>query len=454
MLWQRIESEGIAHYSYLAGRNGEALVVDPRRDVDVYEALLAHSGHRLRYILETHRNEDCLVGSVELASRTGAEIWHADRQLDYAYGNAAADGQEWHVGTLWVRALATPGHTPGHISYVLGDRGGAPWAVFSGDTLFAGGVGRTDLAGEHMVEELTQQLFHSVFARLLPLGDGVLLCPAHGPGSVCGAGPLDDRPWTTIGYEREHNPLLRLDEKTFVERHAKMLETPPYFKEMERRNLEGSRLPGGLPHLAPLSPDESDGLPETTQVLDVREVAAFGGAHVPHSLGIPEREVPLFAGWFLSYEQPLLTVLAGADPEPLVRALVRIGHDRFAGYLAGGLHAWYTSGLPTGQIECLSVADAHRRWVSDDGIWVLDVRSPGELESDGKIPGAVNMPLRQILSHLDDIPRHSSIMIFCGSGRRSMIAASLLRQRGWEKLSVVLGGIQAWLSIEGGSATE
>jgi len=453
MLWQRVESEGLAHYSYLVGRDGEALVVDPRVDVDVYEDLLARSGHRLRYIFETHRHEDFLVGSVELASRTGAEIWHADSQLEYAYGEAAQEGQEWQIGSLRIRALLTPGHTAGHLSYVLSDQGGSPWAVFTGDALFAGGVGRTDLAGADMVDELTQQLFHSVTARLLPLGDGVLLCPAHGPGSVCGAGPIADRAWSTIGYEREHNPALGLDEKTFVHRHAQRLDVPPYFPLMEKRNLEGVRLPGGLPRPTPLSPDGFDEARSTSQILDVREVVAVGGAHVPGSLCIPQSEAPLFAGWFLAHEQPLLAVLAGSDPEPLVRALVRLGYDRFTGYLAGGLQAWYSAGLPINQIECLTVADAHARWSEDEGVRVLDVRSPQELETSGQITGAVNVPVREVVDRLDEIPR-GNLMIFCGSGRRSMIAASLLRQRGWEKLSVVLGGIQAWNSIAGAPATQ
>jgi len=169
------------------------LVVDPRRDTDVYEDWLVRFGYRLRYILETHRNEDCLAGSLVLAERTGAEVWHTDRELDYQYGRPAEYGQEWSLGNLRVRGVETPSHTPGHMSYLLHDQDGFPWALFSGDALFAGGVSRTDLLGKEKVEELTKQLYDSLHRRLLPLGDGVLLLPAHGPGSVCGTSWIANR---------------------------------------------------------------------------------------------------------------------------------------------------------------------------------------------------------------------------------------------------------------------
>jgi hydroxyacylglutathione hydrolase len=440
MLWQRIESEGIDHYSYLVGEAGEALVIDPRRDTDVYESWLSGSGYRLRYILETHRNEDCLSGSVGLADRTGAEIWHADRQLDYAYGEAAQDRQEWPLGNLRLRALATPGHTPGHLSYVLHDWDGSPWILFSGDTLFAGGVGRTDLLGREAVERLTQELYESLYRHLLSLGDGVILCPAHGPGSVCGSSLIADRPLTTIGFERQHNPWLQLDQETFARRAGMMGDLPPYFKEMERRNLEGAPLRRGLPLLEPLSPDQFEAKRHEVQLLDVREVEAFGGAHVPKSLSVYQGEIPWFGGWFLSYDRTLLLVLADDAPETLVRSLVRMGYDRIGGYLAGGLHAWYSHGMPTTQIRCFAGEEARRRAESGED-WLLDVRSPQELETHGKLPGATNIPIRRVLDRLDDIPRDRSLLVSCSTGRRSMIVASLLRQRGWDRLGVVLGGL-------------
>lgn len=477
MLFERIAYEGLAHYSYVIGDGGEALVIDPRLDTDVYESIVAAAGYRLRYILETHRNEDYLIGSAQLADRTGAEVWHADAGLDYLYGQAVEDGQEWGIGSLRVSALETPGHTSGHMSYLLHQAGGDPWMVFSGDALFAGAVGRTDLLaqrrdeeagadaavatgdagsradnggdeGRAAREEATRLLYRSIHERLLPLGDAVLLCPAHGSGSVCGGGAIADRPWTTLGIERRLNPALSLDEETFVRQNSQMHERPPYFGEMERRNLEGARLPGGSLRLPPpLPPRLFAEAARSAQVLDVREPECFGAAHIPGSLDVYEAGVAGFAGWFLSYDRPLALVLAAGDPEPLTRMLVRIGYDRLEGYLTGGVHAWYTQGMPTEQVECITAKEAWRRLETDPDNWALDVRSREELESDGEIPGAVNIPIREVLEHLDEIPRDRPVVIFCGSGRRSMIVASLLRPRGWERLTVVLGGIHAWIGV-------
>ena len=183
----------------------------------------------------------------------------------------------------------------------------------------------------------------------------------------------------------------------------------------------------------------------STQVLDVREAEGFGGAHVPGSIDIYEKGVPTFAGWFLSYERPLLAVPASDETEGLARMLLRMGFGRLQGYLAGGLHSWYSRGLPTGQIDCVTVEEARRRHEAEADGWVLDVRSPEELEADGEIPGAANIPIREVSSRLDDIPRDRAITIFCGSGRRSMIVASILKARGWKRLTVVLGGVQGWI---------
>jgi hydroxyacylglutathione hydrolase len=171
MLFERIESEGLAHYSYLIGDQGQAVVIDPRRDCGVYVDAAERSGFHIATILETHRNEDYAIGSGELASRTGAEIWHADAQLDYQYGQPVEDGQTWSVGRLEVRALHTPGHTPGSMSYLLHDPDGTPWMVFTGDALFAGDVGRMDLLGADRLEEMAHALYASLFETLLPLGD-------------------------------------------------------------------------------------------------------------------------------------------------------------------------------------------------------------------------------------------------------------------------------------------
>jgi hydroxyacylglutathione hydrolase len=224
VLFERIVSRGLAHYSYLVGDKFEAAVIDPRLDCEVYVEKASSEGMRIVHILETHRNEDYVVGSAELASRTGAQVWHADSQLDYKYGLTAEEGQRWKTGRLVIEAIHTPGHTPGSMSYLLRDPGGLPWVVFTGDALFAGEVGRVDLMGKDKAPLMAGLLYDSIFRRLLPLGDQVLVCPAHGAGSVCGES-ISERLWTTIGLERQYNPRLQhTDREAFI---ADLLKSQP-----------------------------------------------------------------------------------------------------------------------------------------------------------------------------------------------------------------------------------
>lgn len=446
MLFKRIVSEGLSHFSYLLGDGGEAVVIDPRRDCDIYIEEALRQGVRLTHVLETHRNEDYVAGSVELASRTGAEIWHADSQLDYGYGQAVEDGRRWRLGHLRIEAVPTPGHTPGSMSYLLRDPGGEPWMVFSGDTLFAGDVGRVDLIGMEQAEELAGDLYDSIFRRLLPLGDGVLLFPAHGAGSVCGSS-IASRAWTTLGLERKLNPRLQAENKeAFVRAVARELERPPYFSRMEKWNVEGPPLLGSLSP-APLTPAEFGKKKTEGQVLDTRMELSFGSAHIPGSLSIWRAGISGFAGWFLSYERPVLLVGDGDDPMDLVRILVRMGYDDISGYLSGGLHSWLTHGLPIESVMTLSVQELCRVLDSGGEAWILDVRSQSELDREGAIPGAHHVHITQLPRNTSIIPKERLVHIFCGSGLRSMTAASLLKIRGWEHLAVVLGGFAGWTSI-------
>ena len=199
MIFRRFVSEGLAHYSYLIGDQDRAAVIDPRRDCgEIIEAAVA-GGMAITHVLETHRNEDYVTGSIELSSRTGAVVLHsAHDDLPYQYGEPIREGDSIQIGRLRLVALHTPGHTPGHMSYVLYEASGAPWMVFTGDTLFAGEVGRTDFLGVENLDKMTGLLYDSLFDKILPLGDGVIVCPAHGAGSVCGSG-IADRFWTTVG---------------------------------------------------------------------------------------------------------------------------------------------------------------------------------------------------------------------------------------------------------------
>lgn len=445
MIFHRIESKGISHYSYLIGDGGKALVIDPRRDTGVYLKMAQRKGFQIAHILETHRNEDYVVGSTELAECTGAEVWHADSQWDYHYGQPVEDGQEWQVGNLMLQALHTPGHTPGSMSYVLHTDQHTPWMAFTGDTLFAGEVGRTDLLGSDNIHKMTTMLYESIVNKLLPLGDGVILCPAHGSGSACGSA-ISQRAWTTIGLERDVNPRLKYHSREeFVANVAVELERPPYFKEMEKANLI-SHEQRGIPEPRPLSPAEFAELAHNVVILDTR-LQGFAPAHIPGSISIWSDGVPGFAGWFLPYDRHILLVNETDDTLPAVKSLIRLGYDQIDGYLAGGIRAWHQAGYDTAAINTITVPKLCQRLDASEDAWILDVRSQGELEHDGTIPGAHHIHITQLPKHINEVPKNVPVFIFCGSGLRSMIAASLLQREGWQNMTVVLGGFTAWKSV-------
>ncbi len=446
MLFERIESEGLSHYSYLIGRDGEAAVIDPRRDCQIYAERAARQGMRIRYILETHRNEDYLIGSVELASITGAEIWHADAQWDYRYGRPVTDGQEWRIGHLKIRALLSPGHTPGMMSYLLHDDEDAPWILFSGDALFAGDVGRVDFMGSDRLDEMAALLYGTLFERLLPLGDGIIVCPAHGPGSVC-ASAISDRVWTTIGLERCHNPKLQFCEPyKFIAAAAKDLEKPPYFSQMERLNLEGSPMPEGFPVLTPLSPSEFKERMNKGIVVDTRTPESFGGSHIKNALSIWVDGLPSFAGWFLPYDKPLLLVVDEGEEEKAVSFLTRLGYDSIAGKLSGGMLSWHKAGEETVSHRTVTVQELCTVLDSGGLSCLLDVRSREELEKDGRIANALHIHITELPQHFAEVPKDRPVYVFCASGLRSTIAASLLEREGWDDVKVVLGGFTGWNS--------
>ena len=460
MLFERVVSSGLAHYSYLIADRNDAIVIDPRRDCDSYIEMASDEGASVRYVLETHRNEDFVVGSVELSMRTGAEIWHADGQWDYRYGKQVSDGKRWKIGRVSLEAIHSPGHTPGMMNYLLRDPSGVPWMVFTGDTLFAGEVGRIDLLGMDRAPEMAGLLYDSIFEKLLPLGDEVIVCPAHGAGSVCGES-IADRLWTTIGIERKNNPRLRFsDKENFVENLLKSQpERPPYFRRMERLNLEGAPLLGSMPMPRPMSSKEfsdialkSDSNPagqnDSTPafVLDTRMELGFGAAHVGGAQNIWLDGLASFEGWYVPYDRPLLLVIEGDDPKEAVRILIREGYDNIAGFLAGGMLSWHMSGHGSQSIRMLTVQEICAKLDRDEKLWILDVRSEEELEKDGRIQNAQHIHVTRIPGRMDEVPKDRPIYVFCGSGMRSMIAASFLQKNGWKDLAVVLGGLAGWRS--------
>lgn len=445
MLLERIITTGISHFSYFLADGSEALVIDPRTDIEIYLKLARKNNLQITNILETHRHEDFICGSTSLAQSTGAEIWHADSQWDYAYGYPVSDNQTWNIGKLKLESIHTPGHTPGHISYLLYDERGAPWCVFTGDTLFSGEVGRVDLMGDDRLEEMASLLYDSIFSKLLLLGDQIIVCPAHGAGSICGRN-ISSRLWTTIGLERLHNPALQLPNKTsFIKAVAQDLEKPPYFKMMEKLNLRDQIPEFKKPN--PYPSQEFNDMIADSLVLDTREISSFTTSHIPNSISIWAEGVPAYAGWFLPYDISLFMVGSSHQIDSTLIDLFRLGYS-VKGYFTEDFIGWHKAGLPTSSISTITAQELKTQLDSSKSHWILDVRSSQELANEGKIPGSHHIPITTLISQTDLIPIDRNIYIICGSGHRSTTAASLLLQQGPYKPVVILGGFGSWKSLK------
>jgi hydroxyacylglutathione hydrolase len=447
MIFHRIKSEGIAHNSYLIGSRREVAVIDPRRDCEVYLDLAKRHGLNIQWIFETHRNEDYAIGSIELRQHTGAEIYHGPG-LQWKYGTTLEDGQEFGIGSLRLKALHTPGHTSESMSYVVTDDAAfqVPLMVFTGDALFVNDVGRSDLYGSEEAPRLAGCLHDSIFDELLPLGDGVIICPAHGAGSVCGKS-IANRDESTIGIEKTRNPWLKIkNREQFIKiKTAERLERPHYFHQMEKYNLEGPPLLGNLPSPEPLSPAQFMERMESGAVaVDTSFPSAFGGAHIKGVYSIWLDGLPVFSGWVLPYDKPILLVPEGnGDVDIAVRYLVRTGYDRIEGYLRGGTEEWYNSGYPLEQLPLLSVNQLHERLSNGDDIIVLDVREEDEWD-DGHLEGALHIYVGHLEEKFKEIPREKEVAVMCTVGHRSGLASSILLREGFKGVHNVLGGVEAW----------
>ncbi len=449
MIFERIKSAGIAHNSYLIGSGSDAAVIDPRRDCQIYIDSAQQKGLKIKHIFETHRNEDYVIGSVELNNITGAEIYHGPG-LNWKYGNTVQDGQEFQIGKLRLMAIHTAGHTDESMSYAIADlaAGDATVMVFTGDALFVSDVGRTDLYGSEEAPRLASNLYDSIFNRLLPLGDGVILCPAHGAGSVCGL-HIADRDESTIGIERIQNPVLQIKDKDeFVKyKVAEQPERPHYFRQMEKYNLEGPPLLGCLPLPAPLTPAEfRKEIEGGGIVVDTSEPAAFGGAHIKGAYSIWLEGLPVFGGWVLPYDQPILLVLEDqAHLERAVRYLVRAGYDRIIGYLRDGTEGWYNAGLPTENLPLLSVHQLKNMLDRGEELLVLDTRGQDEWDS-GHIAGSLHIYVGHLEQRLGDIPRDKPVAVICNVGHRAGLGASILLRASYPRVYNVLGSVKAWVA--------
>jgi hydroxyacylglutathione hydrolase len=449
--FERVVSAGLAHHSYFLSDGADAIVVDPRRDVDVYLALARRQGARIRAVCETHRNEDYVIGSTALADATGAPVLHS-RRMDFGYGTPVSEGDTLRAGRWLVRVLETPGHTDESLSFAVVDTSSSddPVLVLTGDALFIGDTGRTDLYGEGEKERLARTLHQSLFEQILPLGDGVLLFPAHGSGSICG-GSISDRDGSSLGYERLHNRRLSADRGAFVRmKRAEEHVVPPYFRRMEEWNQRGTApIHARLPLLAPLSPGElAERMESGVAVIDARMPQAFAGGHVPGSYNIWLEGLSQYVGWIVPPGDELALVLPeDASVEAVTRTLLRVGYDEIAGYLRGGFERWQNEGRPIARIATIDT-DALAPRVRRGEVTVLDVRKPGERAAGG-IEGSVDIFVGELEARIGEVPRDRPLVTTCTVGHRGGLAASILARHGFERIANYLGGTNAWSARSG-----
>ncbi|HEX6964688.1 MAG TPA: MBL fold metallo-hydrolase [Gemmatimonadaceae bacterium] len=464
MFLTRFYNEQLAQASYMVGcaASGEALVIDPTRDVEQYMARAAAEGLRITHVTETHIHADFVSGSTALAERAGARLYVSDEGgADWKYAFAAErgavllrDGASFNVGAVRVDVLHTPGHTPEHLSFVITDTAAAnePIGIFTGDFVFVGDVGRPDLleraakqAGT--METSARQLFHSLH-RLERYSDYVQIWPGHGAGSACGKA-LGAVPQTTLGYERRFNwAFAPRAEDEFVRMVlAGQPEPPPYFAQMKRINKCGPRILGAHAP-ATLSPERfivvADG--GDVLLLDVRPAADVATARIPGAINIPlDRSFTTWAGWLILYDRDIVLIASDdAGAADATRRLAMIGLDRVAGTVpAAHAHdAWTRAGRQLDTIPQITPAELASRLASHD-VAVVDVRNRAEWDA-GHLPGAANIPLGQLPDRLAELPAGRPIVVQCQAGSRSAIAASVLRARGLSATQNLTGGFGAW----------
>ena len=446
MFFQQIVSEGIAHNSYLVGSNGQAAVIDPRRDCGIYLEIARQNDLAISHIFETHRNEDYVIGSVELAAHSGAEIHHG-AAMAFSYGKPVREGDRFPIGSLELRILETSGHTEESISLVLTDKevSARPYMVFTGDTLFSGDIARTDFYGEERKAEMAEKLFDNIQNKILPLGEGTIVCPAHGADSVCG-GEIADHPFTTVGYEKATNQWILGGREPFIAARVKESPyVPPYFRKMEQLNKEGPRPLHGISPPRPLSVTEVNTMRTSgCQILDLRAPTSFGAGHIPGSISIWREGLSAFMGWVFTYDLPIILVDDfNLSLDIVQRQMLRLGYDNVAGYLAGGFPLWTKAAQEIGTLSTCSVQQLNERRKSVSP-FLLDVRDRKNWDSIGHIPGAHHRYVGELASHLDEVPRNRPLAIYCDAGYKGGLAASILARHGYHEVTNVLGGMTAW----------
>lgn len=449
---EQIYTGCLAQGAYYIVSNGEAAIIDPLREVAPYIARAEADQAKIKYIFETHFHADFVSGHVTLAEKTGAEIVYGPTAQPAYKATIATDGQLFQVGDVQIKVLHTPGHTMESSTFLLIDENGRDHAIFSGDTLFLGDVGRPDLAqkaAEITQEQLAETLYDSLRTKLMPLSDDVIVYPGHGAGSACGKN-MSKETVGTLGEQKRTNYALRADmtKQEFVQELTDGLLPPPsYFPLNVMLNKQGYEsidevIERGTLALDPAAfeaaANETDAL-----ILDVRNEKDFVKGHIPNSIfiGIDGGFAPWVGALIMDVKQQILLVAPEGREEEVITRLARVGFDHTIGYLKGSFAAWEADGREVATIGSISAEEFKSR-VEHDGHPVFDVRKPGEFESE-HLPEGRSTPLDFLNDHLAEFPKETPFYVHCAGGYRSVIAASILKSRGFHNMIDVAGGFGA-----------
>jgi glyoxylase-like metal-dependent hydrolase (beta-lactamase superfamily II)/rhodanese-related sulfurtransferase len=437
----------LSEAAYFISSNGEAAVIDPLRDTDVYLQMAEEKGVKIKYIFETHFHADFVSGHLDLSARTGAPIVYGPDTNAGFKVHIATDGEAFTIGDIKITALHTPGHTLESTCYMLNNEAGEPYCIFTGDTLFVGDVGRPDLFSGNMTkEELASLMYDSLNNKIKPLQDNIIVYPAHGPGSSCGKA-LGPETFSTIGTQKASNYALQdMTREEFIEAVTTGLNAPPaYFPLNARINREGYTsltevYQNGLQPLTIAAFKEK--VANDVWILDTRPSGIFTEGYVPESISIGlDGRFAEWAGTLLPLKQPIVLVTeAGKEKESITR-LARVGIDNIQGYLDGGFEAWKAAGENCDLIIDIEADELAMDIPHDNRLEVIDVRKAAEFEA-GHVQGAINMPLDTLMDPLKiaTLDDESNLYVHCAGGYRSVIAASLIKRQGLHNLRNVLGG--------------
>lgn len=450
MYFKKIETESLAHFSYMVGDENDIAVIDPMRDVHVYMHEARKEGMRIKYILETHRNEDFITGSMELAEKTGATIYISGHEdLGHVYGEKIRDGFRLDIGEITIKAIHTPGHTLGHMSYAVYEKGvEEAYLVFTGDCLFMGDLGRTDFYGEENLKKMTEMQYESVYEKLLTMGDHVLVCPAHGAGSACGES-MDERSYSSMGYEKLTNKLLQFStKKAFIKSFARMRIKPRYFERMEVLNVTGADFVGNDVVLNTMTVDEVAKMKDELLLIDAGTKEGFIGGHIPGSIFFHKENLTAFLGSIYLPDDKIAFVIDEqvGEMEEIYWHCRRIGFDNIVGYLPEGIEMWMEKGNEVDQLETIS-AKGYKDMPKRDGFILLDIRDDNEVETQDPDKNLIHVPLKILYKSLDKLDKKKTIYVLCSSGNRATTASAYLEGKGYHAV-VITGGAEMYRNLD------